>query len=466
MHRVRSHVPTFALATIAATALVVGIGLRRPTSLDAAPRIANDSLTFAADVAPILYKNCVTCHRPGGIAPFSMLNFDTVTGRLKDLAEVLRESKMPPWFAVEPPGTFRNERRLADADKRTILRWIATGAAFGDSAKLPAAPSFPDGWEIGTPDTVFAMQEEFHVPERGTIEYMYFEVPTNFTEDKWVQAIEIRPGARDVVHHVLVFARSPEPSPNGAAVTGGTGVVAAGSPAGPPAMKPVLVFDSTQRFPDLPRKDSLHAPPRRLGSLIGTTAPGTNVLTFPEGTALRIRAGSILTFQMHYTAKGHARMDRSAVAFRFAKEPPSEQIIATQFYNGQFTLPPGASDVMVPSSVGFNEPVRVYGLFPHTHLRGKRWKYTLVRPDGASEVILDVPKYDFNWQTYYLYAKPLEIPAGARIVAHAWYDNSAENENNPDPSATVHWGDQTWEEMQYTGMLYSVNSRRLTTTAK
>jgi hypothetical protein len=355
---------------------------------------------------------------------------------------------------------------LADADKRTILRWIATGAAFGDSAKLPAAPSFPDGWEIGTPDTVFAMQEEFHVPERGTIEYMYFEVPTNFTEDKWVQAIEIRPGARDVVHHVLVFARSPEPSPNGAAATGGTGVVAAGSPAGPPAMKPVLVFDSTQRFPDLPRKDSLHAPPRRLGSLIGTTAPGTNVLTFPEGTALRIRAGSILTFQMHYTAKGHARMDRSAVAFRFAKEPPSEQIIATQFYNGQFTLPPGASDVMVPSSVGFNEPVRVYGLFPHTHLRGKRWKYTLVRPDGTSEVILDVPKYDFNWQTYYLYAKPLEIPAGARIVAHAWYDNSAENENNPDPSATVHWGDQTWEEMQYTGMLYSVNSRRLTTTAK
>jgi hypothetical protein len=121
---------------------------------------------------------------------------------------------------------------------------------------------------------------------------------------------------------------------------------------------------------------------------------------------------------------------------------------------------------MVPSSVGFNEPVRVYGLFPHTHLRGKRWKYTLVRPDGTSEVILDVPKYDFNWQTYYLYAKPLEIPAGARIVAHAWYDNSAENENNPDPSATVHWGDQTWEEMQYTGMLYSVNSRRLTTTAK
>jgi hypothetical protein len=180
-----------------------------------------------------------------------------------------------------------------------------------------------------------------------------------------------------------------------------------------------------------------------------------------EGTALRIPAGAILTFQMHYTAKGHERMDRTSIGLRFAKEIPPEQILATQFFNGQFTLPPGANDVMVPSSVGFNEPVRLYGLFPHTHLRGKRWQYTLLKPDGTSEIILDVPKYDFNWQTYYLFAKPLELPAGARIVARAWYDNSADNADNPDPSATVHWGDQTWEEMQYTGMLYSVNNRWL-----
>jgi mono/diheme cytochrome c family protein len=452
-----------ATASFGATALVIGFAARGTSALDAAPRLTGDTLTFAADVAPILYKNCVTCHRPGGIGPFSMLNTDTVQGRLKDIANVLREGKMPPWHADAPVGTFRNERRLPDAERRTILRWIATGAPLGDPARMPPTPTFSNDWEIGTPDAVFTMQEDFHVPARGTVEYMYFEVPTNFTEDKWVQAIEIKPGARDVVHHVLVFARPPDgPAPNAKTSPNAAArpnVVPAGTPASPP--KPVLSFDSTNTIDDAPRKDSLHAPPKRVGSLIGTTAPGTNVLTFSEGTALKIRAGSILTFQMHYTAKGHDRMDRSSIGFRFAKEMPSEQIIATHFVNGVFTLPAGAKDVLVPAGVTFNEPVRLYGLFPHTHLRGKRWEYTLLEPDGTSEIILNVPKYDFNWQTYYLFAKPLEIPAGARIVSRAWYDNSADNADNPDPTVAVRWGDQTWEEMQYTGMLYSVNSRRL-----
>jgi hypothetical protein len=177
-HRIRTGRTRLATSvSLAAIALSVVIGERRPTSLEAPRRDGGDSLTFAADVAPILYRNCVTCHRPGGIAPFSMLDFDTVTGRLKDLAKVLHEGKMPPWFAVAPPGTFRNERGLSDAEKRIILRWIATGASFGDSARLPAPPSFPDGWEIGTPDAVFTMQEAFQVPARGTIDYMHFQVP-------------------------------------------------------------------------------------------------------------------------------------------------------------------------------------------------------------------------------------------------------------------------------------------------
>ena len=470
MRRARSAPRFLAAASLSALlVLLVVAGARATRPPEAASRLVPDSVTFASDVAPILYRNCVSCHRPGGIGPFSMLDFDTVTGRLKDIKDVLREGKMPPWHAVAPPGTFRNERRLSDAERRTILRWIAEGAPRGDSTRMPAAPTFPDGWEIGEPDVVFTMPEQFHVPARGTVEYMYFEVPTNFTEDKWVQAIEIRPGARDVVHHVIVYARTPDaprpnPAPNG---TPAPGVVPAGSAAPrPPAPKPVLVFDSTQRIDDVPRKDTLHAPPRRLGSMIAGTAVGTNVTTFPEGTALRVPAGAILTIQMHYTAKGHDRMDRTAVGFRFAKERPAEQIISTAFFNAQFELPPGAKNVMVPASVAFNEPVRVYGLLPHTHLRGTRWQYTLVKPDGSSEVILDVPKYDFNWQTYYLYATPLEIPAGARIVARAWYDNSEDNPDNPDPSTRVRWGDQTWEEMQFTGMLYSVNSRRLKPPAK
>jgi hypothetical protein len=362
---------------------------------------------------------------------------------------------MPPWHADAPVGTFINDRRLSDADKNTIVQWIAAGTQFGDAKELPAPPAFDDQWEIGQPDAVVAMPNDYVVPAEGTIEYQYFQVPTNFTEDKWVQAIEIRPGARKVVHHVLVYARPPEaPAP------AGTPPAAPRAP-NPNAPKPVLVFDDNMKTDDPPRVDSLNPPPERIGSLIGTTAPGTNVLRFPEGTALRVRAGSILTFQMHYTAHGHEMHDRTSVGFSFAKQAPSEQIIASNFFNGQFTIPPGAKDVMIPSTLGFNEPIRIYGIFPHTHVRGKRWEYTLEKPDGTSEVILNVPRYDFNWQTYYLFSKPLEIPAGARIVSRAWYDNSPENRSNPDATIAVHWGDQTWNEMQYTGILYSVNSRRL-----
>jgi hypothetical protein len=169
----------------------------------------------------------------------------------------------------------------------------------------------------------------------------------------------------------------------------------------------------------------------------------------------------VLTFQMHYTAHGHEMKDRSAVGFRFATEMPNEEIHAAAFTNGAFTIPAGARDYAIPAEIGVSQPVKIWGLLPHTHLRGTRWLYTLVRPDSSKEVVLDVPRYDFNWQTYYLFEKPLEIPAGGKLTSMAWYDNSTSNKDNPDPSVEVKWGDQTWEEMQYTGFLYSVPSRRL-----
>ncbi|MDF1503285.1 cytochrome c [Roseisolibacter sp. H3M3-2] len=434
-------------------ALLAAAALAAVASLAAVPHPAPPGAppTFAEDVAPILFRNCATCHRPGGIGPFSVLDYDTVKARAEDIREAVSTGAMPPWHAEAPHGTFRNDRRLSDADRRTILAWLDGGAKLGDRAKLPPAPTFAGGWEIGTPDAVLTMAEDFVVPARGTIEYQYFEVPTNFTEDKWVQALEIMPGARQVVHHVLVFARPPA----------APAVQPAANAPPAPRPRPVLVFDENNDTVDPPRRDTLHAPPRQLGTLVGTTAPGTNVLRFAEGTALRIRAGSTLVFQMHYTAHGHETRDRTSVGFAFAKEPPAEQVLASQFFNGKLVLPPGKKDVMIPSTLGFNEAVRVHGLFPHTHLRGTRWQYTLEKPDGTSEVILDVPRYDFNWQTYYLFATPLEVPAGARIVSRAWYDNSEGNPDNPDAAAEVRWGDQTWEEMQYTGILYSVNSRRL-----
>jgi hypothetical protein len=405
--------------------------------------------TFTRDVAPIFYRNCTSCHRPGGIGPMSLITYNDARASVDEIRDRVGTASMPPWHVKAPHGTFLNDRRLSDAEKQTILKWADGGAPMGDPAHLPAPPRFNSGWSIGTPDAVVSMPTDYEVPARGTIEYQYFEVPTNFTEDKWVQSIEILPGAREVVHHVLVFARAPAPATPAPPRAPGT-----------PEPPPLVLRREDHRIPETPPGPD--GKPRALGALIGTTAPGTNLLSFPAGTAMRVRAGSVLTFQMHYTAKGHAMKDRTSVGFVFAKEPPDEQVLATSFQNGQFTLRPGAPNDSVPAEVAFSESVKVWGLFPHTHLRGKRWEYRVVYPDGRAESILSVPEYDFNWQTYYMFAKPLAIPVGARIESMAWYDNSAANKSNPDPTKAVTWGDQSWEEMQYTGFLFTVDSRRRT----
>jgi mono/diheme cytochrome c family protein len=408
--------------------------------------------TYAEDVAPILFRNCAGCHHPGGMGPFSVLNYDTTVAYKDDIHDAVSDGVMPPWHAAGAHGVFRNDRRLSDQDKQTILRWIETGAKRGDMKRLPPVPTFSSSWMTGEPDAVVTMNEEFPVPATGTVEYQYFQVKTDFAEDKWVQSIEIMPGEREVVHHVLVYAYVPPPAAPAPAQAGAT--------AAPPGTQPPLFIRSkNERFDDPPRLDSLHPPPQRLGSLVATYVPGTRAIEFPEGTALRLRAGTVLTLQMHYTAHGHAMKDRTSIGFRFAKAAPEEEIHASQFLNGNFTIPAGAANVEIPAELGVGRPVRIWGIMPHTHLRGTRWKYELQKPDGTSEMILDVPRYDFNWQTYYMFAKPLDLAPGSKIISTAWYDNSAANKDNPDPTKDVHWGDQTWEEMQYTGFLYSIPRR-------
>ncbi len=400
--------------------------------------------TFSKDVAPILFKHCASCHRPGDIAPMSLLSYENARPWAKAIREQVATGQMPPWHAVAPHGTFSNDRRLSEQEKETLIRWANGGAPKGDPKDLPPAPKFPEGWEIGAPDAVISMPKEYEAPASGTIDYQYFEAPTNFTEDKWVQAVEVRPGARSVVHHVLVFCREP------------------GTPAPSQSRPPAIV----QVVPDMRAAAARpgaqgNAQPRpqtpNRGALIATTAPGTNAMTFRPGTALRIKAGSVLTFQMHYTANGTPTKDRSSVGLIFAKQPPRQEIRTSAFINPIFVLPPGAANQAVETAIQFNEDAQIYALFPHTHLRGKSWEYRLVYPDGRSEVVLSVPKYDFNWQTYYVYARPLAVPKGARLEAVAHYDNSAANPWNPDPKATVRWGEQTWEEMQYSGITFSVD---------
>ena len=183
-------------------------------------------------------------------------------------------------------------------------------------------------------------------------------------------------------------------------------------------------------------------------------------MIFQTRQALRIKAGSVLTFQMHYTANGTPTRDKSSVGLIFAKQPLQQEVRTSAFVNPIFVIPPGANNHAAETAIQFNEDVHIYALFPHTHLRGKSWEYRLVYPDGRKEVVLSVPKYDFNWQTYYVYAKPLAVPKGTRLEATAHYDNSAANPWNPDPTVAVRWGEQTWEEMQYSGITYAVQGER------
>jgi hypothetical protein len=424
--------------------LLALIGLISMTSFLAAgapqqgpPSAPASSPTFTRDVAPILYANCVTCHRPGEIAPMSLITYQEVRPWARAISKQVHDGVMPPWHADAPAGTFSNERRLTAAQKAVLESWAAAGAPEGDPKEMPARPSFADGWRMGKPDVVFEMGEDYPVPARGTVEYEHFYIPTNFKETKWLKGIEARPGNRALVHHILVYYEAPLDEPRAT-----------------PAVQ------GNREDSRLPRNEPRGLrPPQNSGlptRLLATYAPGTEPQIFPEGTAVRLPPGGILHLQVHYTANGTAGTDRSKVGMTFVTEPPAEEIRPTQFVNGRFTIPAGASNHEVSTDLTFLDDATVWGVFPHTHVRGKRWSYTLELPDGSKKALLSVPKYDFNWQTYYMFKEPVPVPKGARIVSTAWYDNSAANRSNPDPTIDVKWGDQTWEEMQYTGILYSV----------
>ena len=425
------------LLVLAATTRVTG-GAQSPAAASSTP-------TFARDVAPILHRNCVVCHRTGEIGPMSLVTFAEARPWARAIGKAVADGIMPPWHADAAAGTFENERRLTAAEKDTIARWVAGGAPEGAPATAPAPPALVDGWRIGKPDVVLEMQEAYEVPARGTIEYEYFYIPTSFTETKWLKAIEVRPGDRRAVHHVLVYYQA---RPDAA------------TPTGPPAVRGVPEHNRT---PERQGRDGISRnPPRRTpgmqSRLLATYAPGTDPQVFPAGTAVRLAPGGVLELQMHYTATGTAATDRTKVGLILADAPPAQEIRPTQFLNGQFTIPAGAADHRVDTSLDFLQDATLWGVFPHTHVRGKRWSYDLVLPDGTRRTLLSVPRYDFNWQTYYMFREPVQVPKGARLESSAWYDNSPANRSNPDPAVNVRWGDQTWEEMQYTGVLYSVRS--------
>jgi hypothetical protein len=445
-----------AIAIFAFAVAAASLGAQTP-----ATKAAGGVPTFSKDVAPVFYKNCTSCHRAGEIGPMALVTYQDARPWAKSIATKVAAGVMPPWHGESATSGFVNDRRLNDRDKATIVAWANGGAPEGNKADLPPAPTFTDGWQVGQPDAVFTMQEDYPIPASGTLEYKYFEIPTNFTEDKWVKAFEVRPGDRSVVHHIIVFGRPPArpaPPPSTETTTAATTTQA-------PRPQPPFTFapgmqeprdESVQAAKRAPNNDR-PAPRGGTGPFVADFAPGQSVRVYADDTALRVPAGTTLVFQIHYTAAGKAKKDRSKVGMVFAKEKPKTEVMIAALQNANFTLPAGQSDVKVDAEMTLNRDMTIWSMLPHTHVRGKRWAYQAIYPDGRTEEILSVPKYDFNWQTEYVFKQPLKLPKGTKIHSIAWYDNSTANKSNPDPSADVHWGDQTWQEMQFTAFAFTLD---------
>jgi mono/diheme cytochrome c family protein len=445
---------------VLAAIMVCAIGAAGPLLAQSPAPSPAAGPTFSKDVAPIFYKNCTSCHRQGEIGPMPLLTYQDARPWAKSIAAKVASGAMPPWHADPAYGEFLNDRRLSSADKEAILQWIANGAPEGNPADLPAPPKYAEGWQIGQPDAVFALREDYPVPAAGTIEYKYFEVPTNFTEDKWVQAFEVRPGDRSVVHHVIVFARAPaKPKPEGDQANAQNGGAQKPRRQGPFSFAPGMEEPKNDEVEAAKRAPANDRPaPKGIGSFVAAFAPGQAVRTYAEGTAIKIPAGATLVFQMHYTASGKATTDRSKIGVIFAKQPPRQEVVIAALQNANFTLPAGAPDVRVDAEMTLNQDMTIWSMLPHTHVRGKRWHLEATYPDGRTETILDVPRYDFTWQTDYVFKQPLHLPKGTKVRTSAWYDNSAANKSNPDPTLDVHWGDQTWQEMQFTAFAFTLDS--------
>ena len=390
-------------------------------------------VTFTKDVSPIVFEKCAGCHRPGQIAPMSFLSYKEVRPWAKSIREVVIDRRMPPWDADPHYGEFANDRRLAQKEIDVITAWVDGGVKEGDPKDLPPSPKFADeGWAIGKPDLVLSMTETASVPKEGSIPYRYFVVPTNFTEDRYIQAAEIRRGTPSVVHHVIITVRDPGQGPlppAGELLV--PGVRGGGEGQARPANENAAA--NRNNTPD--------------GMLIGW-APGMSPLVLRPGMAKVLRKGSVLILQMHYTTNGEAATDRTCVGLIFAKGPVEKRYITNG--NASFrnlAIPPGDANYESRGSFTFREDSHIWGFMPHMHLRGKDFEYRLVYPDGTSKVLLKVPRYDFNWQLNYWLKEPVAAPKGSRLECLAHHDNSTNNKFNPDPTKEVRWGQQTWEEM-------------------
>jgi hypothetical protein len=403
------------------TALLIACSLR------AAP------VTFSKDVLPVLQKSCQGCHRPGEAAPFSLLTYEESRPWAKAMKEAVLLRKMPPWFADPHLGKFSNDRSLSQRDIDTLVAWSDQGAPQGDPKDAPAPLQFLEGWRIPKPDVVIEMPNDFKVPASGTLGLQHIVVASGFTEDRWVQCAEVRPGNPALVHHIVVFTREP----------GSKWLSDA---------KPGVAFDPAKKHK---RKKDDGVP----GEGVAGYTPGAFPMQLPPGQAILIKAGSDIVFQMHYTTNGKAGTDRSKLGLVFAPGPPKQRVSSLAAYNDDLKIPAGDPNYRVDSVFDLGAEVQLTGMQPHMHYRGKDFEFRVIYPNGETETLLRVLNYNFNWQLSYSLAKPIVLPKGTRIQCTAHFDNSANNPNNPDPGKEVSWGDQSSDEMMigFFGVAFDAN---------
>lgn len=359
--------------------------------------------TYHNRVSRLLQSHCVECHRQGGVAPFPLETYEQVTAKAGMIRKMVDRRLMPPWFAAAPAAgehtPWKNDRSLGADERTDLLAWLNAGKPAGDPAEAPLARQWPGEWQIGTPDAIISTPQPLEVKATGTMPYITMLVETGITEDKWVRGLEVLPTARDVVHHILVFAQPKE---------GRT---------------------------------------RDFGNFFAVYVPGNNSVLYPEGFGKLLPANSKLIFQIHYTPNGTATHDQPRVGLLFAKQPPTHVVHVAEIGNHRLNIPPNDDNHPESATIPVPRSVMLLSLMPHMHLRGKSFKYEATLPDGAKRVLLEVPHYDFNWQLAYRFAEPPILPVGTTVQATGWFDNSAANPANPNPNVTVRWGPQTTDEM-------------------
>lgn len=420
----------------------------RPVAIAVASIAATATLsaaTFSKDVAPILFEHCVQCHRPGDIAPMSLLDYKSARPWAKSIRQAVLTRKMPPWFADPRFGHFGNDARLSENDIAVINKWVDGGAVEGDPKQLPKAPDFIGGWRLGKPDIIIDIGETY-VVKQGNDVYEHFTVPTNFAKGVWIRAADLRPGNRRVVHHAHVNP------------------VASAEQAGPATIQsmnalakyierdgkltrirmdaPVLDDACAADAPDLPYIRGFQE------GALASFLPGRQPDVFPDGSAKWIPPGTSLEFSIHYARTASAgETDRTSVGLYLAPAPPARTLHRMDLRNFFFMIPAGAPNHEVKRCYTFEADKMLLSITPHMHFRGKDVRYEVVRPNGKREVLLSVPNYDFNWQLVYRFQDPILIEKGSVLTITAHFDNSVNNARNPDPTQQIRWGDKSEEEM-------------------